>query len=393
MALFASVCATSRDAASNSLLYAYVGMGGCDVADNLCVPPPMDLQNQILVLAVDERSGDVRLVSNTTSDGTANWVRAVGGDSRLLLATGKKPVGAGSVIQSFRISERDGALEAAGRVPSIAEGPVYVDVSTDARIVAFSVYEGKNTTGGGGTGSAVLGADGSLSARSFVRHPGSSVDPSRQTSTHPHSVRFDPKSDGEFAYQPDLGTDHIYTFRVDRSDGSMSTHALLRVSPGFGPRHLVFHPTLDLTYVLNEMGSVVTVHRRDVRAGTLSPALSTHSTNPKGIEGFTKAAELLITRDGRHLYASNRGNATNTIAAWALDAETGGLGELQTYRAGVSYPRGMALDPTERFLYVLGQGSGNLVMFARNAERGTLDRTGFQLEGLPTPVTIDFARG
>merc|ERR1712072_381669 len=126
------------------------------------------------------------------------------------------------------------------------------------------------------------------------------------------------------------------------------------------------------------------------KPGTVSPPLGSFPSNGKRkITDFTKAAELLITKSGEFLVCSNRGNGSNTVSVFKVPAANPrDLKWVGTYDTGVSFPRGMAFDPTEGHLVVLGQGSGNMVTMKFNRRTGVLTKTLFNMKGLPTPVTI-----
>ena len=99
---------------------------------------------------------------------------------------------------------------------------------------------------------------------------------------------------------------------------------ILACGSGEGPRHLAFHPNLDVVYADNEQGSSVTVYRFDTSQGTLQ-AVQTVSTLPEGDfrrpRKTNSNAQLHIHPSGKSIYASNRGH--DSIAMFAIDPDTG----------------------------------------------------------------------
>ena len=52
-------------------------------------------------------------------------------------------------------------------------------------------------------------------------------------------------------------------FMLTTVRGSDDAHLQAVKTPGAGPRHMVFHPTLPVVYVINEMHSTVSVYNYD----------------------------------------------------------------------------------------------------------------------------------
>ena len=73
----------------------------------------------------------------------------------------------------------------------------------------------------------------------------------RQTSAHPHDIVFDPS--GRFVVVPDLGLDRTFVLRFDPSRGMLGEASAVEGRPYSGPRHVAFHPTRPLMWILNEL--------------------------------------------------------------------------------------------------------------------------------------------
>ena len=157
--------------------------------------------------------------------------------------------------------------------------------------------------------------------------------------------------------------------------------------PGAGPRHLAFHPTLPLVYVVNELSSTVTTLRFDADHGTLS-VLESRSTLPSGWSGASFVADVHLAPSARALYVSNRGH--NSIAVFSV-ASTGALSLQQNVSTGGDWPRNFTLDPTGKWLLVANQRSGSIVVFARDESSGALTATSRRI-AIPSPVCLRFRR-
>jgi 6-phosphogluconolactonase (cycloisomerase 2 family) len=142
--------------------------------------------------------------------------------------------------------------------------------------------------------------------------------------------------------------------------------------PGDGPRHFAFHPNGRLLYSIQEEGSTVVVFDYDGDNGTLT-ARQTISSLPPGYAGSNFTSEILVSADGRFVYAGNR--LHDSIAIFSV----GGNGEL-TFVADEwtrgDYPRSFAFDPTGAFLYCCNQRADHVTVFRADRETGRLAFTG-----------------
>ena len=92
---------------------------------------------------------------------------------------------------------------------------------------------------------------GELSFIEQVTHSGSSVHQNQQ-SPHVHMTHF--SKDQSQLYVCDLGTDEVYVYDI-QNDGSLSEFSVTKFPAGTGPRHITLHPTLDVAYVIGELGN------------------------------------------------------------------------------------------------------------------------------------------
>ena len=88
-------------------------------------------------------------------------------------------------------------------------------------------------------------------------------------------------------------------FKFDPGHGTLvpSQPPFAQVKPGAGPRHIAFHPNGRWAFVINEMGSTLTVFACDASAGALRE-VQTISTLPPGFPARTPARKWRRTRPG-----------------------------------------------------------------------------------------------
>lgn len=207
--------------------------------------------------------------------------------------------------------------------------------------------------------------EGNLELTDTVEHSGSSVR-AEQEASHAHYSRVTP--DGRYLIVCDLGTDKVYTYEVS-DEGGLSQVTTLEVEPGTGPRHLTFHPLSNKAYLLGELSSEVLVLDYDFHSGEFE-VVQTLSSIPADHTSFNSGAAIRISRDGRFVYASNRGH--NSIVTYQVDEEDGKLKLVSYTSTEGNFPRDFNLDQSEDYLIVGHQHSDNLTLFERNKENGIL---------------------
>ena len=251
-------------------------------------------------------------------------------------------------VSAFR---RDGVdLEFVNAQPSGGSLPCHLSAGPDW--VAVANY---------GSGSVALfptTRDGRVLPMADSRqHRGNGPNSSRQESAHAHEVH----ALGSTLVVPDLGTDTIHRYSVENNRLRDDGHAVLQ--PGSGPRHVEMHPSLPLLYVLNELGNTV-----DVLSWPDLEAVQRVDTLPGDFSAASTTAEIQIARDGRWLYASNRGH--DSIASFAIDSG-GRLHRPEWVPTRGERPRYFCLDPSDNWLIVLNQDSDNVVVYRLTVGRPT----------------------
>jgi 6-phosphogluconolactonase len=191
------------------------------------------------------------------------------------------------------------------------------------------------------------------------------------TERNAHSIRLD--RDNRYAYAPHTGPNKIYLYRFDPVAGTLTPRDPPWLSPEGcpQPRHSCFHPSLDYLYVLHEAGSMLSVYDFDRHSGDITCKQNVSTLPPGGCKDNT-CAELRISRNGRFLYASNRGH--DSIACFKVDRASGCV-ETAGFTPTAAVPRSFDLSPDGSFLYVAGQASGELVVYGCDENSGALSET------------------
>jgi 6-phosphogluconolactonase len=265
-------------------------------------------------------------------------------------------------------------------VPSGGDHPCYISINSKERFVMVANYSGGSL--------AVMPVDqsGRLGGVvQLVQQQGSSVNPARQQSPHVHTALFTPKE--KHVVIADLGTDMIKAYPFDgRRQQPLDTNSVIAIkaAPGAGPRHMTFHPRLNLFYVMEELSGKVSVHAIGKRSivHLQSIAADTISAEPG-------SADIHLSKDGRFLYTSHRSTA-NTITVFAVDQKTGLLTMVGSQSTLGIKPRNFTIDPSGKYLLAANQDSNKIVVFAIDANSGLLKPTGTSL-AIPSPSCLVFA--
>jgi 6-phosphogluconolactonase (cycloisomerase 2 family) len=198
-------------------------------------------------------------------------------------------------------------------------------------------------------------------------------------------IQADPA--GRFVLASDLGLDQIFIWKFDVQKGTLSPNnpASVPLPPGDGPRHFAFHPNGRWFYSLQEESSTLVAYDYDATAGRLK-AKQTSSSLPKGFAGTNFTSEVVVSADGKFLYAANR---LHDSIAWFSIGEAGTLTFAGEEWTRGDYPRSFNIDPTGNFLYSCNQRADAITAYRRDQATGALTFTG-QYVPVGTPAIILF---
>ena len=200
-------------------------------------------------------------------------------------------------------------------------------------------------------------------------------------------VYFSP--DKNYVFATDLGADKLYVYKYN-SDAEHNNILLLADSidlkPASGPRHISFNPNGIFFYVLQELDATLTVF--SYINGKIEKIQET-SIQPKDFTGSNSAAHIEVTKDGKYLYATNRGDA-NTISVFKVHAN-GRINPVQELYVQGEGPRNFAIDPKGNFLLVANQYTNDVIVFKRDKTTGMLSDTGKCIQ-LCSPVCLVFTK-
>jgi 6-phosphogluconolactonase len=385
-----------KDAQGSSPLFAYVGTFSSPLQD--VRPTQVDLPpgngKGIHIFSVNRATGQLTPVGEHCM-GTSPSCLVVNAAGTVLYSAnetdkqGDPPQG---TVSAFAIDSKTGGLRLMNSVRSGGNWPTYVSIHPSGRFLFVANYSSGSVAvfpiaadGSLGEASDTQSTEGTIGPRTAPHAPPGSFAFSGHDHTHAHMIESD--AAGKFVLHADLGLDRIFLWKFDSAAGKLTAHEPPSVAlpPGDGPRHFAFHPKGRWLYSIQEEGSTVVLFDYDAAHGVLNPRQTVCSL-PPGYAGSNFCSEIIVSGDGRFVYAGNRLHDSISIFSVAADGTLRFVGEEWTRG---NYPRSFHFDPTGRFLYCCNQRADNVTVFRVDRAKGTLQFTG-QYVPVGNPSSVVF---
>jgi len=330
----------------------------------------------IYVYRFYEESGKLAYLNEIDDVSNPSYL-CVSKDNKFIYAVNEDGKNGG--VSAFTFEPNVGTMKFLNRVTSAGADPCYISTDEDRKYAFVANYSS------GSLSVLPIKADGSLEAPSqVIQDEGKGPDTSRQNGPHIHTAYFSP--DEKYLLYTDLGTDKLHITRYHASNPKPLTEEFsISVKPGNGPRHMVFSPNHKYLYLLQEMGSAITVYSY---SGGKVKELQTIGMKADNFKGTNGAAAIKITPDGHFLYATDRLDAS-AILVYSINPENGQLTFMERHSTYGKNPRDFAIDPTGRWLLVANQDSDNIVVFKINPGTGGLTSTAINVQ-IGNPVCLKF---
>jgi 6-phosphogluconolactonase len=283
-------------------------------------------------------------------------------------------------VVAFADADAPQPLQNIGFVPSMGTGPCHVALDASGRWLFVANYRS------GSLAVFSVRPDGALNeAHQSIQQPATiGIDGGKNL---PHAHQMVQSPDGHFVLSIDLGLDKVFVYRFNAVSGLLTENdpPAMELPHGYGPRHLIFSKDTHHVYVLTELTAKLITFNWDASSGTLSRLAET-TTLPPNSQGAPSAAELALSRNGKWLYASNRGQS-NSIQSFRIEA--GVPTSIGSVASGGKTPRFITIDPSGRFLLAANQDSDNIVVFSIDPASGALTRKRGEIS-VPAPVDVVF---
>lgn len=329
-------------------------------------------------VALDLRKLRMTVVAFTVTETVPSYL-VVQGD-KLFMTYHSETKSAGeddySEVEVFQINPH---LTSLAQVKLPAKSYVHIAVSNDGRFIAAADYQA-------GTMDLLEFADGNLKLLDSIRHQGKGPNPIRQASPHLHYAGFTP--DSAYLFGADLGTDLIRFYGFGANGLTELPLHNLAVTPGAGPRHLVFSHDGRFAYLVNELNNTVSVlgyydgHFELIQNITILPKNLSDDAKAKAFAGAIR-----LSASGNYLFVSNR-VAENSVAFYRVNKVTGLL-DLKGITETGRHPRDFNIIEDE-YVVVAAMDDNELELLLFNEREATLERTESTLP-IDKPVCIAVA--
>jgi 6-phosphogluconolactonase len=317
----------------------------------------------ITVLRLNLGTGALSSVTTVPSTVASPTYMAVSPDKKYLYAVNEQG-GANSKVVAFTINGTNGGLTKINEAPAGGDGSPHLSVHPGGKLVLVAHYGSGHV--------ATLKVD---NTGGVVSPPADIERPANDKSHHITADRS-----GQYVFVCNVSANTVFQYKVDAA-GLLTANGQAEGFPGAaGPRHMAFHPTLNVAYTINETAKTVSSLTFDPGTGKLSNPKTQSGLPPNTNFNGGSGAHILVSPDGTLVFASIRGH--NSITSYKVNAADGTLTYASNQTAGgmIKTPRDFGIDTTGKYLIVANQDSANVIVL-QIATDGTMT-----VKGQPTTV-------
>ena len=265
----------------------------------------------------------------------------------------------GGGLSTFSYDEKNAGFEKLNEMLIPYAGPCYISMSADSGHLFIANYPNGSV--------AVVRLDESGVPETItdtILYDKNSPDRS-----HAHMILHDPA--GRYVYVTDLGLNRIYVYDFDSEAGKLNLleNGITSLPRGTGPRHFAFNSDDTRLYVINELGLTMMVFAVEEAQGL--KLLQTLPTMKGGIVENNYCADVHLSKDGRYLYGSNRGE--NNIVTFKILPD-GLIEPVGHSSCGGDWPRNFVIDPSGRYLIAGNQKSDQITVFRISKANGMAEK-------------------
>lgn len=325
----------------------------------------------IEVYEVNANSGAARKLY-TRPNPNASYL-ATTRDGRVMYAVSEEG-GGSSKLTAYKMDAK-GEYQKINSQSTIGDGPCFVSIRESSQSAYVANYS---------AGSLSVFRSNNWELQPIAQHivyKGSSVNKSRQDKPHAHNAVLSP--DQNYLYVTDLGTDRICQHKIN-ADGTVDEkYNAIAITPGNGPRHLIFNAAGTNAYLISEMKGVVDVFRVKNNQFEKIQTIVADTTSSKADRG---SADIHLSPSGKWLISSNR-VTNNDLTIFSVQSD--GSLKKTGHQPVAKRPRNFSFTPNGKFVFVASQEENKIQVFAFDEATGKLTDTKKDIS-VQMPVCIDF---
>ena len=337
-------------------------------------------QEGIKVYKFNQETGQGQYVSGVKGISNPSY-QTISKDGKRVYSVGEDD-GRTACANALAFDGATGTLTLVNSQPTQGAAPCHIALSPEEDCIVTANYNGSNIT------LFPLDAEGRLKSGKTIGFDGHGADKERQAQPHLHFVYFTP--DNKYLLANDLGTDRIHRFPLNNRQKGSDTPLVdesrasdILLAPGSGPRHTEFSADGRFAYLITELSGEVMAFTYNGDSLTLMQTIQADTLDARG------SADIHLSPDGRHLYASNRLKGDG-LAIFHINAENGTLTKAGYQPTGI-HPRNFILTPNGKYLLVACRDTNEIQVFARDASTGLLTDTGQTIK-TTKPVCLKFVK-
>ena len=327
----------------------------------------------IEVYAVNAISGKPSLLYTKENQNASYITLANNGKSMYAVSEGAKDA---SFVTAYRLGSNN-QFEKINQAPIKGAAPCFITFRQESK----TVYTANYTSGS----LSVFKTDPNgqlLPIAQEINYNGSSINKSRQESSHAHNVVLSP--DQSFLLVTDLGADKIYLHKI-YADGLVdANYSTIAITPGNGPRHFVFDKKGNYGYLINELSGTVDVFSIHQNKFDKIQSIIADTSSSKTAKG---SGDIHISPSGKWIITTNR--VTSEELTIFKIGENGILSKMY-HQPVAQRPRNFSFSPTGNFVFVASQAEDKVQIFSFDDATGKLIDTHQDLT-IKGPVCLVFA--
>ena len=341
-----------------------------------------DAKAGLRVFDIDSESGEIRQLSQVDEAVDPVYL-ATSVDGKFLYVAEKVTPKDGADVGGIAVYSIEGTkLTKVADYSCAPTVPCHIALSHDGKFLVFAEYSHATA------GVFAIRPDGLLDGPvAKIQHEGSGPNPVRQEAAHCHCSVTTP--DDSCICICDLGLDKVFVYKADLQKGTMTEvqDAGFTSAPGAGPRHIIFHPTVNFAFLVTELDNTV-VSLRHLGGGVLEP-VGTYAMLPDNVTGDSKAAAIKISPDGHWVLASNRGY--DSISVFKFDLKSGKLERVAINKLNGAFPRDFTFTPDGKFIVLGHKLSDEVAVYTFDSLTGKMHQVANTLKMIK-PLCFVFAK-
>lgn len=323
-------------------------------------------------------TGELRLVDSVAADNPSYL--SISPDAMHVYAIGEVAGNPSGKAFSFLFHTATGRLTLLNQQSVGGDHPCYITADNKEKNVIIANYTG------GSVSVLPISASNELQPPvQVIQHKGTGPNLSRQEKAHVHTAHFSPSQ--SLLAVTDLGSDEVtlypYTGRAN-TPLDTTNKMVIKTAAGAGPRHVAFHPSLPILYVMEELSGKVAVYKLGKKNTALLQRIVSDTISKQ-----PGSADIHCSPDGKFLYTSNRASANN-LSIFAVNPTDGLLTTVGNQPTLGIKPRNFTIHPSGLWVLVANETSNSITVFKRDMQTGLLQPNGQSLQ-IPMPVCLQFA--